>query len=66
MKRFHLMPHKMQDMRSRQQLRETGWLNNLPLSQPYWLRQEPTIGMYQVASPEQIGAPENEPVACRI
>ena len=33
-----------------------------PLSQPYWLREERTTGMYQVADPSLIGTPENPPV----
>jgi LmbE family N-acetylglucosaminyl deacetylase len=33
-----------------------------PLSQPYWLREEPTIGMYRVTAPSLIGRPENPPV----
>jgi len=32
---------------------------NTPVSQPYWLREEPTAGMYQVADPTLIGRPEN-------
>jgi LmbE family N-acetylglucosaminyl deacetylase len=35
---------------------------NTPLSQPYWLREERTTGMYQVADPSLIGTPENPPV----
>jgi LmbE family N-acetylglucosaminyl deacetylase len=34
---------------------------NTPLSQPYWLRQEPTPGMYRVDDPTLIGRPENPP-----
>lgn len=33
----------------------------LTLSQPYWLRETPTNGMYRVSAPVQIGAPENLP-----
>lgn len=33
-----------------------------PLSQPYWLRHEHTIGMYRVDDPSLIGRPENPPV----
>ncbi len=33
-----------------------------PLSQPYWLRGEGTIGTYRVDSPALIGRPENPPV----
>ncbi len=32
-----------------------------PLTQPYWLREEPTIGMFRVADPKLIGRPENPP-----
>lgn len=32
---------------------------NLPLSHPYWLREEPTTGMYRVSDPAQISVPEN-------
>jgi LmbE family N-acetylglucosaminyl deacetylase len=32
------------------------------LSRPYWLRAEPTTGMYRVANPALIGRPENPPV----
>jgi len=33
----------------------------LPLSQPYWLREEPTVGMFRVDDPKLIGQPENPP-----
>lgn len=33
-----------------------------PLSQPYWLREEGTEGMFQVDDPSLIGRPENPPV----
>jgi LmbE family N-acetylglucosaminyl deacetylase len=32
-----------------------------PLSQPYWLREEPTPGMFRVAETNLIGQPENPP-----
>ena len=32
-----------------------------PLTQPYWLREEPTTGMSRVADPKLIGLPENPP-----
>ncbi len=32
-----------------------------PLSQPYWLRQESTAGMFRVADARLIGSPENSP-----
>jgi len=34
---------------------------NTPLSQPYWLREEGTIGMFRVDDPSLIGRPENPP-----
>jgi LmbE family N-acetylglucosaminyl deacetylase len=33
----------------------------LRLSQPYWLREEPAIGMFRVADAKLIGQPENPP-----
>ena len=33
-----------------------------PLSQPYWLREDHTAGMFRVADPKLIGRPENPPV----
>lgn len=33
----------------------------MPLTQPYWLREEPTAGMFHVAEPTLIGEPENRP-----
>ncbi len=32
------------------------------ISQPYWLKEEPGIGMFHVAEPTMIGQPENWPV----
>ena len=32
-----------------------------PLSQPYWLRKDPTAGMFLVDNPKYIGLPENPP-----
>jgi LmbE family N-acetylglucosaminyl deacetylase len=32
-----------------------------PLTQPYWLREEPTTGMFRVDDPRLIGRPENPP-----
>ena len=32
-----------------------------PLTQPYWLREEPAPGMYRVADPRLIGRPEDPP-----
>jgi LmbE family N-acetylglucosaminyl deacetylase len=32
-----------------------------PLTQPYWLREEPTTGMFRVAETKLIGRPENPP-----
>jgi LmbE family N-acetylglucosaminyl deacetylase len=34
---------------------------NMPLTQPYWLREEPTVGMFRVDDPKLIGRPENPP-----
>ena len=34
---------------------------NTPLTQPYWLREDHSIGMYKVADPALIGTPENAP-----
>jgi LmbE family N-acetylglucosaminyl deacetylase len=33
-----------------------------PISQPYWLRHDPTAGMFRVDDPSLIGRPENPPV----
>jgi LmbE family N-acetylglucosaminyl deacetylase len=33
-----------------------------PLTQPYWLREEGTVGMFRVDDPTLIGRPENPPV----
>jgi LmbE family N-acetylglucosaminyl deacetylase len=35
---------------------------NTPLTQPYWLREEGTPGMFRVDEPSLIGTPENPPV----
>jgi LmbE family N-acetylglucosaminyl deacetylase len=40
----------------------THELAGLPLTQPYWLREEPTTGMFRVADARLIGLPENPPV----
>ena len=37
-------------------------LGNVPVSQPYWLREEAGPGMFHVADPKLIGLPENPPV----
>jgi LmbE family N-acetylglucosaminyl deacetylase len=34
---------------------------NAPVSHPYWLREEPTAGMFRVAESKLIGQPENAP-----
>ncbi|MHC2991851.1 LmbE family protein [Pontibacter sp. HJ8] len=34
-----------------------------PLSQPYWLQQEGTLGLFHVDSQQEIGLPENGPAA---
>ena len=36
--------------------------SDTPLSQPYWLRQDHSTGMYRVDDPSLIGRPENPPV----
>ena len=33
----------------------------MPLSQPYWLREEPATGLFRVDNPKLIGLPENPP-----
>ncbi|MEQ9404217.1 MAG: PIG-L family deacetylase [Cyclobacteriaceae bacterium] len=33
----------------------------VPFSTPYWLTEEPSLGMYSVSDPEQRGKPENDP-----
>ena len=41
---------------------ETATLRaTMPLTQPYWLREEPGVGMFRVAETELIGRPENPP-----
>ena len=35
--------------------------SDMPLSQPYWLREEPATGLYRVDKPGLIGLPENPP-----
>jgi len=35
--------------------------SDMPLSQPYWLREEPATGLYRVDNPKLIGLPENPP-----
>lgn len=35
---------------------------NTPVTQPYWLRQEHSAGMFVVVDPQLIGRPENPPV----
>ena len=35
---------------------------NTPLTQPYWLREEGTPGLFRVDDPSLIGRPENPPV----
>ena len=44
--------------------RETDMIvpTEFPLTQPYWLREEATPGMYRVDNPRLIGQPENSPV----
>ena len=43
-------------------LEESRLLPSDTLSQPYWLRHEPTAGMFVVDNPSDIGLPENRPV----
>jgi LmbE family N-acetylglucosaminyl deacetylase len=35
---------------------------NMPVTEPYWLREDPTVGMYRVDDPRLIGRPETPPV----
>ena len=35
--------------------------SDMPLSQPYWLREEPATGLYRVDNPKLIGQPGNPP-----
>ena len=35
-------------------------LDDLPYSDPYWLREEPSLGMYKVSNQELIGKPETD------
>jgi hypothetical protein len=37
-------------------------LTNMPVTQPYWLREEPAVGIFRVDDPKLIGQPENPPV----
>jgi len=32
-----------------------------PISQPYWLEEEPTLGLFKINDPELIGTPYNQP-----
>jgi hypothetical protein len=55
---------KPAELHAGQQLDETSTQTlpkTTPLTQPYWLREEPTTGMYRVADPSLIGRPENPP-----
>ncbi|HEU5079813.1 MAG TPA: PIG-L family deacetylase [Opitutaceae bacterium] len=44
-------------------VRETAQVlpGNIPLTQPYWLRQDAAVGMFRVADQSLIGVPENPP-----
>ena len=42
---------------------ETNLPVDMPLSQPYWLEEEGTLGMFAVKNQERIGLPENPPAA---
>ncbi len=33
----------------------------MPLTEPYWLREDPTVGMYRVEDPRLIGTPQSAP-----
>ena len=37
-------------------------LTNVPLTQPYWLREDPAVGIFRVNDSRLIGRPENPPV----
>ncbi len=40
---------------------------DVPLSQPYWLREEASLGMYSVSDPALIGKPENgKPMSAQL
>jgi LmbE family N-acetylglucosaminyl deacetylase len=52
-----LLPNQSRSLDSRQTLPAAT-----PLSQPYWLREEGTPGMFRVDDPSLIGRPENPPV----
>ncbi|WP_299758578.1 PIG-L family deacetylase [uncultured Pontibacter sp.] len=38
-------------------------LQNMPYSQPYWLREAGTLGMFAVTEQQEVGQPENAPAA---
>jgi LmbE family N-acetylglucosaminyl deacetylase len=55
---------KPTELHAAQQIEETSTQTlpkDTPLTQPYWLRKEPTTGMYRVGDPSLIGRPENPP-----
>ena len=55
--------HPVSLSRNEPQIREDAPTlpSDTPLSQPYWLRKEPTAGMFLVDDPRDIGLPENPP-----
>ena len=55
-RRVDLRPERSLEPRSQQVLPA-----NTPSTQPYWLREEPTAGMFRVSDPSLIGRPENPP-----
>jgi LmbE family N-acetylglucosaminyl deacetylase len=53
-----------QDLKAREAIKkpiEIVLPENLPDSQPYWLRDKGTLGMFRVDDPDLIGLPENRP-----
>ena len=42
-------------------LKRTYYVNDFPVSQPYWLKEEGTLGTYKVDDQLLIGTPENAP-----
>ena len=44
----------------KQEIKKSFYINNLPVSQPYWLQKEGTLGTYNVSDQLTIGKPEND------
>jgi len=44
----------------KQEIKESFYLNNLPVSQPYWLKNKGTLGTFNVSDQLTIGKPEND------